>query len=58
MGEKRELEMKLVTDKAMAEVRFCSHFSFSRAPFPVPRSPFHVLVLSNSLTVHNPLFKL
>ena len=37
MGEKRELKMKSVTDRAMAEVRFCSHFSFSRSPFPVSR---------------------
>ena len=27
-------------EKVTAGVRFCSQFSFSRSPFPVPRSSF------------------
>ena len=31
------------TDRARVQVKFCSHFSFSRSfwSFPIPRSPFY-----------------
>ena len=48
MGEKERIGNE-VTERARTEVRFCFHFSFSR-------SPFLVLVLYSSLTVHNSLF--
>ena len=51
-GEIEEWEFKKqgigneVTDRARVQVRFCSHFSFSRFPILVPYSLFRVLVIS------------
>ena len=46
MGTKQRIGNE-VTDRAGVQVMLCSHFSFSRSLFPVPRSPLLHLVASS-----------
>ena len=55
MGEKQRNRNE-VTDRARAQVRFCSHFSFSRFPCSLPATRFSYILnfMSSSMTQHRP----
>ena len=55
MGEKQRNRNE-VTDRARAQVRFCSHFSFSRFPrsLPVTRFSYILNFMSSSMIQHRP----